>query len=120
MTTAHIPQAKLDAIVAALRDFPAGGIHSLSGFMTILTVCHGPRHMKDVAERVGSHSASLTGVVDGLARAGYVSRSVDLRDRRVILIEATEKGLALAARLISENETHQDKHHEQSNSVLHG
>ena len=118
MKTTPLPQDKLDAMVAAMREFPSAGVHSLSGVMAILTVCHGPRHMKEIAERIGSCGASLTGVMDGLTRAGYVSRAIDSRDRRVVLVEATDKGRAVAAELLSANETPNQHHiHEQPDTL---
>lgn len=45
-----------------------------------------------LAERLGVTRATVTGLVDGLERQGFVSRSSGERDRRTLTLRATEEG----------------------------
>lgn len=57
----------------------------------------GESRMTDLARSMNVTTAAMTGVVDRLVRDGYVMRSNDPQDRRVIRIKPTAKG-ALAAK----------------------
>ena len=48
--------------------------------------------MGDIAKFINVTTAAITGVVDRLVRDGYVLRSSDPRDRRIIRIGLTAKG----------------------------
>lgn len=52
-----------------------------------------------LGERMLTHDPDITRLVDRLAKRGWVARSRDARDRRVVLARITKKGLALLAEL---------------------
>lgn len=61
--------------------------------VTLLAIdsCESPQpHV--IADRLQQQSQTVTGVLDRLERAGWVSRLRDLRDRRAVRLELTEKG----------------------------
>jgi DNA-binding MarR family transcriptional regulator len=47
---------------------------------------HGPLSPSDLARRAGLHPATMTGILDRLERAGWVTRDRDPSDRRAVLI----------------------------------
>ena len=49
---------------------------------------HGPLSPTALARRAGLHAATMTGVLDRLERAGWVSRDRDPADRRASLVRA--------------------------------
>ena len=51
----------------------------------------GPIPISKLAERTGSANSTISGVVDRLERLGYAKRTRSDLDRRVILVEATDK-----------------------------
>lgn len=51
--------------------------------------------MKDLADYMGVTTAAITGIVDRMVRDGYVTRVFDVRDRRIIKVKLTPKGIAL-------------------------
>jgi DNA-binding MarR family transcriptional regulator len=58
-----------------------------------------PVSMSPLAQDLGITLSACTHLVDNLVRAGFVSRSDDQYDRRVVRCSLTEKGQALAERL---------------------
>lgn len=54
----------------------------------------GPLRMSELAEKVGSSLASMSGVVDRLEARGFVARTQSQVDRRVVTVELTEAGQA--------------------------
>lgn len=58
-----------------------------------------PVKMTDVARFLGITTAAVTGMVDRLVKAGYVLRSHDLGDRRIVLIRITKKGALLVGNI---------------------
>lgn len=61
-------------------------------FMLDMLDKSGNSSMSDLAKCMGVTTAAMTGVVDRLVRDGYVVRSSDPADRRVINIQLTSKG----------------------------
>ncbi len=57
-------------------------------------------NFKMLAHDLGVTSGNVTGIVDRLVEQDLVSRNLDQGDRRVIHLEATEKGLDLLANLM--------------------
>ena len=55
----------------------------------------GAQMMKEVALQLGIAVNTLTGIVDALETKELVSRSRSLKDRRVVFIELTPKGLKI-------------------------
>jgi DNA-binding MarR family transcriptional regulator len=47
---------------------------------------HGPLTPSELARRAGLHPATMTGILDRLERAGWVTRDRDPSDRRAVLI----------------------------------
>jgi DNA-binding MarR family transcriptional regulator len=50
-----------------------------------------PANPADLAERSGVTRATMTGLIDGLERDGFVKREPDLNDRRMMVVRLTEK-----------------------------
>ncbi|MEN4918044.1 MarR family transcriptional regulator [Achromobacter spanius] len=76
------------------------------GKFVLLFLLHGqpdglPPH--ELAERAGVTRATITGLVDGLERDGYVLRQSGQADRRKIAVMLTAKGKTAAARLFKEH-----------------
>lgn len=72
----------------------------------LLFLLHGERDglsPYELAERAGVTRATITGLLDGLERDGFVVRRSDVVDRRKILICLTVAGDALAATLFDEH-----------------
>ncbi|HJR17629.1 MAG TPA: MarR family transcriptional regulator [Gemmatimonadales bacterium] len=69
----------------------------------ILRILRGARpnavKISEIADRMITRDPDVTRLVDRLIRQGLVSRERDSHDRRVVLIEITEEGLALLSRL---------------------
>jgi DNA-binding MarR family transcriptional regulator len=49
---------------------------------------HGPFSPSDLARRSGLHPATLTGILDRLARGGWVARERNPADRRAVVVRA--------------------------------
>jgi DNA-binding MarR family transcriptional regulator len=63
-----------------------------------LVARHGPLSPSALARRAGLHPATVTGIVDRLERAGWVSRDRDPEDRRAVVIRAArERGAEIFA-----------------------
>ena len=56
----------------------------------------GESRMTDLAHSINVTTAAMTGIVDRLVRDGYVMRSSDAEDRRVIKVRPTAKGVRVA------------------------
>jgi MarR family transcriptional regulator, organic hydroperoxide resistance regulator len=54
--------------------------------------------LSDLSERMYLHPSTMTGVIDRLERKGYVTRSRDKVDRRVIYVQLSAEGKRLAKR----------------------
>jgi DNA-binding MarR family transcriptional regulator len=54
-----------------------------------------PPRMTELADRLGIVPRSLTTVIDALEQAGLVSREIDPRNRRAILLRLTDSGAAV-------------------------
>jgi MarR family transcriptional regulator for hemolysin len=84
------------AFDAALAD--AGGTHSTWQILLALKA-HAPGTQRELAAHVGIEGATLTHHLDGLERAGLVTRSRDPENRRVQRVALTEEGEAAFHRL---------------------
>ncbi|MBF0569853.1 MAG: MarR family transcriptional regulator [Candidatus Omnitrophica bacterium] len=60
---------------------------------------NGPCRSSDIVKELKVAAPTATGIVDRLATAGYVSRSEDKEDRRVVVVELTAEGKKLAHKL---------------------
>jgi DNA-binding MarR family transcriptional regulator len=54
-----------------------------------------PLRMTELADRLGIVPRSVTTVVDALEEAGLVTREIDPRNRRAILLRLTDRGAAV-------------------------
>lgn len=59
----------------------------------------------ELAERAGVTRATITGLLDGLERDGFVRRQAGQQDRRKIAVTLTMKGRTAAAKLFKEHTT---------------
>ncbi len=59
-----------------------------------------------LAERVGVTRATVTGLIDGLESSGWICRQVHPSDRRSVIIELTEEGVAFLRTLLPEHAEH--------------
>jgi len=76
----------------------AGGFHKLKitlPQLAIMTILEREReaNMTDLAKAMNVTTSAMTGVVDRLVRDGYVSRMHDSKDRRIVCIKLTAKGI---------------------------
>ena len=60
-----------------------------------------PRHISEVAERLGLSLPAMSRAVDGMVRKRLITRVEDQRDRRARRIAITPKGERLVTRLVS-------------------
>jgi DNA-binding MarR family transcriptional regulator len=58
---------------------------------------HGSLPLGKMGERLQVHPTSVTNLIDGLERSGYVTRSPHPSDRRTTLASITERGRRVAA-----------------------
>lgn len=56
-------------------------------------------HIKQLVEDLGLSGSRLTRILDSLEERGLITRSIDLHDRRSILVTLTAPGRALASQL---------------------
>lgn len=59
----------------------------------------GPLTAGEIAQHTGLTTASVTSLIDRLERKGFVRRVRDTKDRRRVIVEPSEEGLAQFARL---------------------
>jgi MarR family 2-MHQ and catechol resistance regulon transcriptional repressor len=52
----------------------------------------GPMYQRELSQRILRSSASVTAVLDGLERRGFVSRTRSLEDRRLVEVGLTAEG----------------------------
>ncbi len=64
-----------------------------SQFFVLRQICvRGRLTVSEVAEKLGVSLSAITALVDRLVKSGLVVRSRDEKDRRLVWLEATEKG----------------------------
>ncbi len=56
--------------------------------------------MGDIAKFINVTTAAVTGIIDRLFRDGYVLRSSDSRDRRIVNIKLTAKGSKMVKNMV--------------------
>ena len=59
----------------------------------------GETNFKKLADALGVTPPNITGIIDRLVNQGYVSRTENTEDRRVMLLQMTEKGKDLIRHL---------------------
>lgn len=81
--------------------------HRLSeGKFVLLFLLHGQPHglsPHELAERAGVTRATITGLLDGLERDGFLARHSGLEDRRKVSIRLSGKGEVMALDLFNEH-----------------
>ncbi len=60
---------------------------------------YGQSRMTDIAKYMTVSTAAITGIVDRLLRDGYVARSNDPKDRRIVKVSLTLKGSRLVEKI---------------------
>lgn len=69
---------------------------------TIMTLAEeAPIQLSHVSKKLHISGPTVTGIVDRLAKQGYVKRIRNLKDRRVIYVDLTSKGRNIAKKLKS-------------------
>ena len=96
---AEVVEAIIQAYFAVRRQFDGradGSAVSMPQSRLLTTVARAgcPVRMSDLARRLGTSNRTITPLVDALEREGLLCRRPDARDRRAILVEPTETGLA--------------------------
>lgn len=80
---------------AAHRHLSARNL-TMSQFAVLEAILHvGPLSQRQLAEKILRSSGNLTMVIDNLERDGLVTRERDPNDRRVMMVNLTERGEAL-------------------------
>ena len=105
------------ATQATMRDVMAGAKHPLLDLnltmpqlkVTLVLYRQGPLAAQDLASRIGTSPATLSGIVDRLVAQGLVTRSEDPADRRVRKLELTEEGYEQIDRVIRTGQAEQQK-----------
>jgi MarR family transcriptional regulator, organic hydroperoxide resistance regulator len=67
--------------------------------LNVLGFAEGPRRMSEIAKELGITQASLTETAKKLASQGYISRTRDAEDDRVVNVALTPLGANLAAEM---------------------
>ncbi len=88
----------LHALSAALagENLNAAEINALANL-----AAGGTLNVRQLSERTGTRSSTLTGVLDRLADRGYLTRELDPSDRRSFRLPLTEAGQTVAARVLA-------------------
>lgn len=81
--------AQLNALIAAKMGVAATDLDALDALAR-----HGPDTAASLAKRVDLTSGSISRMIDRLVNVGCVRRIPDENDRRRVLLETTEEGLA--------------------------
>ncbi|KAB8064678.1 MarR family transcriptional regulator [Janthinobacterium violaceinigrum] len=83
------------------------GRHGLSEgkFVLLFLLRDAPKGLSphELAERAGVTRGTITGLLDGLERDGFLARHADQLDRRKLLVRLSAKGEAAAATLVDEH-----------------
>lgn len=74
------------------------GISAAGGLVLAQLRDHGPLSPSELGSRLIVTRATVTGLVDSLERGGFVRRTAHPTDRRSVVVEPTELGLATAQR----------------------
>ena len=75
---------------------------SHSRFTLLMMLLHAPEHQltpAQLADKSGRTRATISGLLDGLERDGFIRRETDRVDRRIIRVQATETARTLVDRV---------------------
>nr|WP_230417244.1 MarR family transcriptional regulator [Micromonospora tarapacensis] len=67
---------------------------------------NGPQTQRALARAIGVTARNVTALVDGLEQSGFVRRVAHPEDRRALLVQLTDQGRSVTARLAAEYERH--------------
>ena len=70
------------------------GLHGTDEKTMSLLEREGPLSASEIANRTGLAAASVTNLIDRLEQKGFVRRARDPKDRRSVIVEPTEEGIA--------------------------
>ena len=84
--------AAIHALRHAAREDPASGLSAARLSALSVLVFGGPRTLGELAAAEQVRPPTMTGIVQGLERAGLARREPDPDDRRVVRVHATAKG----------------------------
>lgn len=79
--------------ITAFRRWHLGSFSLIHLNVLTLLDAEGPMSMSRLAEALDVSVASTTGIVDRMEKRGLVERQHDVSDRRVVLVQPTERGL---------------------------
>jgi DNA-binding MarR family transcriptional regulator len=68
-------------------------------FVIMMLYYNGPTHMTDIVRELRVAAPTVTGIIDRLARDGYVRRVEDEKDRRAVVVELLGPGRTIAEKL---------------------
>ena len=116
MTTKDAVIARIVAaqrrVQLAMARSPSNPLFSVPLTISQLKILIALRHVgaaggQELAQMMGVSPATMTGIVDRLVAAGYVSRREDTRDRRIRRTQLTPEGTRLIDDMIVAGEAHQ-------------
>ena len=90
----------LEQLVLLIRS--VGGLSSAASSMLSRLGREGPQRLTELAQAQRVSQPGMTQLVNRMEREGLVRRTASTSDRRGVLVEATEAGLDLYARLRAE------------------
>src|SRR2546430_10200257 len=108
-----ISETGLPGVVLALQRATHHTLHALSAALADLNLSAaeinalanlgegGTLSVRQLSERTGTRSSTLTGLLDRLENRGYLVRELDPSDRRSFRLPLTETGQAVAARVLA-------------------
>ena len=89
--TADLIVKRISGLLQPFDLSPASGL-----VLSILADSKSPLPPNKIADRLIISRASVTGLIDSLERRGYVQRRPHPSDRRMLLVELTERGMQVA------------------------
>jgi DNA-binding MarR family transcriptional regulator len=75
------------------------GVSVIEGHVLTYLRSYAPASIRDLVRVFGIKQSTFTSLLDRLEQNGFVRRAINPADRRSFLIQITEEGLELAARL---------------------
>lgn len=81
------------------RDQVCCGDVTVQQCVTLQTLLDGPSEVSPLAKKVGNSASTMTRMINGLLKLGWVDRIRDEQDRRRVKVELTTSGKKEAERL---------------------
>ena len=85
------------------------GLNAHQANTLLMLYHHGPTRMGTLANYLGSKLPHMSIIVDNLVGKGYLQRSSDPNDRRVVICEFTDNGREATQRIINQTRIHAKK-----------